>query len=119
MKQDYRHIIMQASSRKGRKGGLTRGFERKNSRKVIRFFSTIQDSNYLAKGKLQSKWDGPYTVHDVSPTGGVTIMDINGNVLMVNGQRLKLFIEQDKFRIQYIDTYDFMEEKVCHHIADP
>ena len=46
-------------------------------------------------------------------------MDIEGNRFMVNGQRLKVFLEQDQFQIQYIDAYKFMEAKVCRHIADP
>ena len=58
-------------------------------------------------------------MHDVSPTGAVTIMDIEGNRFMVNGQRLKVFLEQDQFQIQYIDAYEFMEAKICRHIADP
>jgi transposase InsO family protein len=42
------------------------------------------------KGKLQSKWDGPYVVHLVLSNEAVTIMDIKGNQFMVNGQRLKV-----------------------------
>jgi hypothetical protein len=30
----------------------------------------------FGKGKLQSKWDGPYVVHSVLSNGAVTIMDI-------------------------------------------
>ena len=40
----------------------------------------------FGKGKLQSKWDGPYIVHSVSPTGSVTIMDAKGDQYVVNGQ---------------------------------
>ena len=43
----------------------------------------------FGKEKLQSKWDGPYVVHSVSPTGAVTIMDVKGDQYVVNGQRLK------------------------------
>ena len=49
----------------------------------------------FGKGKLQSKWDGPYVVHSVSPTGAVTIMDVKGDQYVVNGQRLKVFLEPD------------------------
>jgi hypothetical protein len=37
----------------------------------------LYNSRYkvLNKGKLESKWDGPYVVHSVSPSGAVTIMD--------------------------------------------
>jgi hypothetical protein len=38
------------------------------------------------KGKLQSKWDGPYIVHSVLSNGAVTIMDVKGYQFMVNGQ---------------------------------
>jgi hypothetical protein len=38
------------------------------------------------KGKLQSKWDGPYIVHSVLSNGEVTIMDVKGDQFMVNGQ---------------------------------
>ncbi|KAJ1256411.1 hypothetical protein BS78_K034200 [Paspalum vaginatum] len=90
--------------------------EFKEGDKVLLYNSRFK---LFGNGKLQSKWDGPYTMHDVSHTEAVTIMDIKGNHFMVNGQRLKVFLEQDKFEIQYIDTYDFIEEKVLHHIADP
>ena len=40
----------------------------------------------FGKGKLQSKSDGPYIVHSVSPTGAVMIMDVKGNSYLVNGQ---------------------------------
>ena len=90
--------------------------EFKEGDKVLLYISRFK---LFGKGKLQSKWDGPYIVHDVSPTGAVTIMDIEGNRFMVNGQQLKVFLEQDQFQIQYIDAYEFMEAKICRHIADP
>jgi hypothetical protein len=37
------------------------------------------------KGKLQSKWDGPYIVHSVLSNKVVTIMDVKGDQFMVNG----------------------------------
>jgi transposase InsO family protein len=36
------------------------------------------------KGKLQSKWDGPYVVHSVLFNGAVTIMNVKGDQFMVN-----------------------------------
>jgi transposase InsO family protein len=39
------------------------------------------------KGKLQSKWDGPYVVHSVLSNRAVTIMDMTRDQYMVNGQR--------------------------------
>jgi hypothetical protein len=47
----------------------------------------------VGKGKLQRKWDGPYVVHSVLSNGAVTIMDINGDKFVVNGQRLKVYYE--------------------------
>jgi hypothetical protein len=49
----------------------------------------------FGKGKLQSKWDGPYVVHLVLSNGAVTIMDVKGDQFMVNGQRLKVYYEPD------------------------
>jgi hypothetical protein len=44
----------------------------------------------FGKGKLQSKWDGPYIVHSVLSNGEVTIVVVKGDQFMVNGQRLKV-----------------------------
>jgi hypothetical protein len=49
----------------------------------------------FGKGKLQSKWDGPYVVHSVLSNGAVTIMDMKGDQYMVNGQRLKVYYGPD------------------------
>jgi hypothetical protein len=37
----------------------------------------LYNSRYkvFGKRKLQCKWDGPYVVHSVSPSGAVIIMD--------------------------------------------
>ena len=73
---------------------------------------TLQFSRFklFGKGKLQSKWDGPYVVHSVSPTGVVTIMDAKGDQYVVNGQRLKVFLEPDVVPLHYIDIYTMDEE---------
>jgi hypothetical protein len=67
----------------------------------------LYNSRYkvFGKGKLQSKWDGPYVVHSVSPSGAVTIMDAKGDQYVVNGQRLKVFQEPDIVPIKYINVY--------------
>jgi hypothetical protein len=62
------------------------------------------------KGKLKSKWDGPYVVHSVSPRRAVMIMDIKGDQYVVNGQRLKVFLEPDVVPINYIDIYTMEDE---------
>jgi putative effector of murein hydrolase len=62
------------------------------------------------KGKLKSKWDGPYVVNSVSPSEVVMIMDIKGDQYVVNGQRLKVFLEPDVVPIDYIDIYTVENE---------
>jgi hypothetical protein len=57
------------------------------------------------KGKLQSKWDGPYIVHSVLSNGVVTIMDIKGDQFMVNGQRLKVYYERDVVPLHHIHVF--------------
>jgi hypothetical protein len=39
----------------------------------------------FGKGNLKIKWDGPYVVHSVPPSGAVKIMDIKGDQYVVNG----------------------------------
>ena len=60
---------------------------------------------------MQSKWDGPYVVHSVSPAGAVTIMDAKGDQYVVNGQRLKVFLEPDVVPLHYIDIYTMEEDR--------
>jgi hypothetical protein len=59
----------------------------------------------FGKGKLQSKWDGPYIVHLVHSNGVVTIMDVKGDQFMVNGQRLKVYYEPDVVPLHHIDVF--------------
>jgi hypothetical protein len=81
--------------------------EFKEGDKVLLFNSKFKISG---KSKLKSKWDGPYVVHSVSPSGAVTIMDIKGDQYVVNGQRLKIFLEPDVVPIDYIDIYTMEDE---------
>jgi hypothetical protein len=64
----------------------------------------------IGKGKLQSKWDGPYVVHSVLSNGAVTIMDVKGDQFMVNGQRLKIYYEPDVVPLHHIDVFTMEEE---------
>jgi transposase InsO family protein len=64
----------------------------------------------FGKGKLQSKWDGPYVVHSVLSNGSVTIMDVKGDQFMVNGQRLKVYYEPDVVPLHHIDVFTMEEE---------
>jgi hypothetical protein len=56
--------------------------EFKEGDKVLLFNSKFK---IFGKGKLKSKWDGPYVVHSISPSEVVTIMDIKGDQYVVNG----------------------------------
>jgi hypothetical protein len=51
--------------------------------KVILFNSRVK---LFGKGKLHSKWEGPFTVVHSSTHGAITIQDEKGNVFKVNGQ---------------------------------
>jgi hypothetical protein len=54
--------------------------------KVLLFNSRVK---LFDKGKLHSKWEGPFIVVHSSTHGAITIQDDKGNVFKVNGQRLK------------------------------
>ena len=68
--------------------------------------------------KIQTLWQRKITKqmgwtirrHSVSPTGAVTIMDAKGDQYVVNGQRLKVFLEPDVVPLHYIDIYTMEEE---------
>jgi hypothetical protein len=62
------------------------------------------------KGKLQSKWDGPYIVHSVLSNRAVTIMDVKGDQFMVNGQRLNVYYEPDVVPLHHVDVFTMEEE---------
>jgi hypothetical protein len=64
----------------------------------------------FGKGKLQSKWDGPYVVHSVLSNRAVTIMDVKGDQFMVNGQRLKDYYEPDVVPLHHVDVFTMEEE---------
>jgi transposase InsO family protein len=64
----------------------------------------------FGKGKLQSKWDGPYVVHSVLSNGAITIMDVKGDQFMVNGQRLKVYYEPDVVPLQHVNVFTMEEE---------
>ena len=50
----------------------------------------------LFPGKLKSRWDGPYIVIHAMDNGAVKILDPkNGNTFVVNGQRLKHYLEHE------------------------
>ena len=64
----------------------------KPNQKVWLFNSKLK----LFPGKLRSRWDGPFVVQQVFPSGAVQILDLqDGRVLMVNGQRLKPIVTNE------------------------
>jgi hypothetical protein len=75
--------------------------EFKEGDKVLRYNSRFKT---FGKGKLQSKWDGPYVVHSVLSNGVVTIMDAKGDQFMVNGQWLKVYLEPDVVSLQFLTS---------------
>jgi hypothetical protein len=81
--------------------------EFKEGDKVLLYNSRFKT---FRRGKLQSKWDGPYIVHSVLSSGAVTIMDVKGNHFMVNGQWLKVYYEPDVVLLHHIDVFTMEEE---------
>ena len=62
--------------------------EFKEGDRVLLFNSRFR---LFGKGKLRSKWEGPYLVNTVLPSGLVIIMDGKRNKYTVNGRHLKVY----------------------------
>ena len=60
------------------------------------------------KGKLHSKWKGPFTVVNSTTHDVITIQDNDGNTFKVNGQRLKLCLEPSHDINQEIDEINLV-----------
>ena len=58
-------------------------------------------------GKLRNKWEGPFKVIETSSYGAITLQDDEGNLLKVNGQRLKVFLEPQN--LEEIDMIEFLQ----------
>jgi hypothetical protein len=80
--------------------------EFKEGDKVLLYNSRFKT---FGKGKLQSKWDGPYVVHSMLSNGAVTIMDVKGDQFMVNGQWFMVYYEPDIVPLHHV--YVFTMEK--------
>ena len=81
--------------------------EIKKGDKVLLFNSRVK---LFGKGKLRSKWLGPYTVINTSSHGAITIQDDEGKISKVNGQHLKVFLEplnEFEKEIETLDLVDF------------
>jgi hypothetical protein len=59
--------------------------------KVLLFNSRFK---LFGRGKIRSKWDGPFTVLNSASHGAITLQDSDGNTFIVNGQRLKITLTQ-------------------------
>jgi hypothetical protein len=81
--------------------------EFKEGDKVLLYNSRFKT---FRKGKMQSKWDGPYIVHSVLSNGAITIMDVKGYQFMVNGQQLKVYYESDVVPLRHVDVFTMEEE---------
>jgi hypothetical protein len=60
--------------------------------KVLLFHSLVK---LFGHGKLQRKWEGPFTVIEFAPHEAVTLKNDEGETLKVNGHCLKIFLEPD------------------------
>jgi hypothetical protein len=85
----------------------------KKGDKVLLYTSMFKT---FRKGKLQSKWDGPYIVHSVLSNGAVNIMYMKGDQFMVNGQRPEVYFELDIVPLHHIDVF-IMEDE--HYVNSP
>ena len=79
--------------------------EFKEGDKVLLFNSQVK---LFGKGKLRSKWEGPFTVVNSSTHGAITILDNDNNTFKVNGQRLKIFLEPSHDIDQEIDKIELI-----------
>ena len=74
--------------------------------KVLLFDSRVK---LFGKGKLRSKWNGPYSVLASSSHGAVTLQDEEGNVFKANGQRLKIYLEPEMPQLEELDVLELIE----------
>jgi len=58
-------------------------------------------------GKLQSKWEGPFTVISPSSHGAITLQNDEGALFNVNSHHLKLFLEP-RNNLPEVDLLEFI-----------
>ena len=66
--------------------------EFREGEQVLLFNSRLK----LFRGKLKSKWSGPYTVVSSNTFGAVTLRNDTGEEFKVNGQRLKHYLSREE-----------------------
>ena len=72
--------------------------------KVLLFNSRVK---LFGHRKLRSKWEGPFKVISTLSHGPVTLQNDKGMLFMVNGHRLKIFLEPKK-PSEDLDEIDFI-----------
>jgi hypothetical protein len=72
--------------------------------KVLLFNSKVK---LFGHEKLRSKWEGPFTVINVSSHGAITLRTYEGTLFKVNGQCLKIFLEPIR-PTEVVDELDFI-----------
>ena len=60
-------------------------------------------------GKLRSKLEGPFLVLNAIDHGAITLQDDDGNIFKVNGQSLKVFLEQEMLELEEVDVFELSE----------
>ena len=74
--------------------------------KVLLFNSRIR---LFGHGKLRNRWEDPYLVLDADDHGAVTLQDDDENIFKVNGQRLKVLLEQEMPELEELDIFELSE----------
>lgn len=74
--------------------------------KVLLFNSQVK---LFGRGKLRSKWEGPFNIINTASHGAITLQDESGNIFKLNGQRLKLFLEPEMPKLEELDLIEFVD----------
>jgi hypothetical protein len=80
--------------------------------KVLSFNSHVR---LFGRGKLRSKWEGPYLVLHAADHSAVTLQCHDGDIFKANGQRLKLFLEPNPRDFEEVHVLNFLELERLHH----
>jgi hypothetical protein len=101
-----KHITTLGYTRREPKDGMTRGSRRRSLHLKIRYYFLNFRVKLFMHGKLQSKWEQPFTVVNTSSHGAVTLQTDEGTLFKVNGHCLKIFLEP-KQPLEVVDEVDF------------
>jgi hypothetical protein len=102
-------ITTPSSTKSEPSDGMTSESRSKNLIQETRYFSLTLVLSFFGRGKLRSKWDGPYSVLASSSHGAVTLQDEEGNVFKANGQRLKIYLEPKMPQLEELDALELIE----------